>query len=709
MGAQLLFALAILINSTSSVPGQTTEAPENSTRFDDVVFAISFSPDGHTLAIARGAREPVRQFARIELWDVETERLRTIIKGFDGPIHSISFSPDGNTLISSSAEFRAAKLQQKARSRDGETSAELKWWDSRTGELRQKFVLPDDTMHYIRATQSPDGKLLALSRHSGQPVPTFRGFRRFEPMIPGPDLVFASPWWLETMRMRLVDAQTGELKHKLDEVNPGAVSFSPDGALFAVANGSEVKLWNSQTGRETGKLKKLRGNANALAFSPNGQTLAVASTKFERKYDKDNIRIIGLSEIKLFEVATGKVVMSLRDVGAVNTLVFSNDGRILVMGGILPRKGGDAAGLKFLNIQSATTHDLETGGDYKEIVDQLRLSPDGSLLAFRTNPATVKLFDTRSGMVKHTFDAESVGDAVERPSSRFLVSVKRMLAVAFSADGKTVAAESEQGEIKFWDFRTGEVKRELSVDQDDPLLVAVSADGRSFAEVSQDKLLYWDTNSTAKKLISGAAGPTPSALALSADGRVLAVGSATGVRLMSPSGEVLRDFRDSEGLINRLTFSRDGRLLAGAADDTIVVWSVANGQVEKTMQVRNEITSIAFSPNGQLLATAAIDNIISIWNLGNDFAQSTLKKHESSVNAVAFSPDGRWLASGGDDRTIVLWDVATGKSRRTFKGHDQTVTSLAFSSDGQLIASGSGNASVVIWEVATGKLNRVLR
>src|SRR5882672_2342008 len=78
------------------------------TGFDDVVFAIVFSPDGRTLAVARGASEPSQRFGRIELWNTETGKLRHVIKGFDGPVRSLSFAPDGETLVSGSSEFHSA-------------------------------------------------------------------------------------------------------------------------------------------------------------------------------------------------------------------------------------------------------------------------------------------------------------------------------------------------------------------------------------------------------------------------------------------------------------------------------------------------------------------------------------------------------------------------------------------------------------------------
>ena len=706
------FAGLALLGLTLPTIGQRRTSTGNPTSFDDVVFAVSFSPDGRTLAIARGASEPVHRFGRIELWDTETGRLRHLIKGFDGPVQSISFSPDGHTLISCSTEFRTLKLQQKARSRDGVSFGELKWWYTRTWELKQRVVMPGDGSYSIRATQSSDGKQLAVAEtfweHSVFLTPIFDGQRtNLDLAIPRP---FSPPSLFFKTEMKLLEAQTGELRFKLDVDRPGAASFSPDGSLLAVANGKEIKLWNVQTGKEVRKLKDLRGTSNAVAFSPNGLSLAVASTKYERENGEHFVKIIGISEVKLFDARTGKVTLTLKDVGAVNSLAFSLNGRILLVGGVLPENKGEVAGMKLFDLQTGKVTNLPTGADYKEAVDSLVLSQNGNLLAFRSGPATVKLIDTEKGTVTQTWDADSVGDAVERPASRFLLSVTRVLAVAFSADGMTVSGESDHGEIKSWDQRTGEVKRHLSTEQDEPSLVAASTNGKSFAEVSQEKLLFWDVNSDTKRIIPLPGPQRVSALALSADGQMLAVASDSEVKLLLPTGEVTKTLSGPEDSVSRLAFSNDGRMLAGAEEDgTIRIWNVASGHSEKTLTALTRITALVFAPNGETLATAAADNTISIWNLQTRAAQGKLEKHDATINALAFSANGQWLASGGDDRTIVLWDVAAGKSKRTFKGHDQTVTSLAFSPDGQILASGSGNASVVLWDVETGKLNRVLK
>jgi WD40 repeat protein len=714
-GATRLFLLALGLWLALLPSSARAQSIDNARSSDDVVFAVAFSPDGKTVAIARGSRELVQRFGRIELWDVDSLKLRVLIKGFDGPVRSISFSADGSTLLSGSSEFRSVKLQQKARSREGDVSAELKWWDTRTGELKRKITMPGDHNYSVRAIQSPDGKQLVLTEISQEPSPS-----RFSLPVSGPrtaipnlDLltmqVLSRGAPLVKVEMKVVDAESGELKFKLDMGQPGASRMSPDGSLLAVANGKEIKLWNLQTGKEVRKLKGFKGNANAVAFSPDGRTLAVTNTRLQREYAEDVVKIIGISEVDVFEVSTGKALLKLKDVGAVNAVAFSPDGRILIAGGMLPENNGTGPGLSFFNLETGKRSYFATGGDYHDAVASLAISRDGDLLALRSGPGSVKLLDTRRGIVKETWDETSVGDVIERRrASRFLLSVTRVLAVAFSADGNTVSGESDRGEIKLWDTRTGETKQHLSIEQENPSLVAASADGKSFAEVTDGELFLWNANSEEKRAVALPGQPAVSALALSVDGELLAVGSARSLSLLSLTGEVVKNLQGQEGSISRLAFSDDQRTLAGAdASGTVKIWDIASGRIENRLSV-TEVTTMAFAPNAQTLAIATKDNSISIWNVRTGVLQAKFHKQESIINALAFSANGQWLASGSDDRTIVLWEAATGKSKRTLKGHEQTVSALAFSRDGHLLASGGGNGSVVLWEVETGKLQRIL-
>jgi WD40 repeat protein len=705
-------ALCLILTVITLSVAQRRNSRHTQTGFDDVVFAVSFSPDAKTLAIARGASEPAQRFGRIELWDTETGKLRHVIKGFDGPVMSISFSPDGQTLVSGSLEYRSSKIQEKARSREGMVSAELKWWDGYTGELKHKLTMGGEGVSSLNLTLSPDGKDLVVAQSF-----IFFSFLAISPTFQpsgGPDSPFVNmpnrPIVSFGAEMKLLDAQTGELKLKLSSGQSSNTTYSPDGAFLAVVRGKEIKLWNSQTGKDERKFKGFKGRPTALAFSPDGRLLAVATMSFDRESAGDYIKIIGTSEVRLFDVRSGREMRKFTGIGAVNTVAFSPSGKFLFLGGVTREGETDIPGFSMLNLETSKLASFPVGDDYSEAVDSIALSKDGTLLAFRSGRETVKLLDTKTLKVKQTLDSTSVGSGIERPASRFLVSVKRVLAVAFSADGRTVAAETDQGEIKLWDPRTGEVRKELTNGQDDPTLVAVSADGKSFAEFGEGNVQFWSSGSDAKQTVPLPAGVSISAMAMSADSQTVALASAKDVLLINAAGKVSRTLTGQHGAINNLAFSVDGRVLAASAEDgTIEIWNLASQRIERTIAAGLALTALRFSPNGQILAAATADRDVTLWNLQSGLAQAKLEKHDAVVNALTFSADGQLLASGGDDRTVFIWETVSGKSKRKLKGHDQTVTSLAFSPDGRLLASGSGNASVVLWEVQTGKFNRVLR
>lgn len=713
---------------------QTRRPPRGVTSLTDVIYSTQFSPDSKTLAIARGAGGS----GRVELWDVETGTLKRAIKGFDGAVWSVSFSPDGKTLVTGGSGFRTNKLQDELGRKNGKRFAELKWWDVETGELKQQMEVPGEERLSVMASHSPNGNLLATVEYSYQGMMASPAFDSLSGNRNGPlsPTTFGNYVGGYNADLKLRDAKTGEVKLKLKSgmisyqslFNRGytgytmpddalmfvmrfrtvPLTFSPDGQIVAAWNQSEVRLWNTSSGEEVGKLKGFKGRLSAIAFSPDGLLLAAGINQFTVKKSQPIFK----SQVLLYEVEAGRLLQPLTvTTSSISALAFSRNGSQLLIGG--SRREGDqnAGTVELVSLRSGslgTPYADETG-----FVQTLVLSPNAKSLALQTDASTLKLLDTISWDVQHTFDGANDTSSADAIVRRHILSLKSVAAIAFSADGKTLSGGIDQGGVRLWDVRTGEVKKQLAEGEDSGSIMAISSNGTIVGEVGADETLrLWNTSLGEKKTVL-MSGSSVSTLALSPDGATLAVGYPSRIVLVDTvTGEAVQALAGQQSQptkINCLVFSADGRTLASGEDGRVEVWDLATGQIRKTIAADGSVTALRFAPDGRTLASGSQDGSVSLWDLQTGSLSLELRKHTAAVNAIAFSTAGDLMASGGDDRTVIIWETATGKARRTLKGHDLAVTSLAFSPNASLLACGSGNASVVLWDVQTGKLNRVLR
>lgn len=724
-----LVVIGILL-CAAALDAQPRRGQRTVTELTDIVYSIRFSPDSRTVAIARKSGD----IGRVELWDADTGVLRRVIRGFDGSVWSVSFAPDGKTLVTGSGGLHLTRIQQDSRRNQGKRFVELKWWDTETGELKQQMELPGEDPVRVMAMYSPDGRtLVTLEYRSPMIFTTFEDSGSFGE--PGRFQSFPrqSSAILYDADMRILDARTGEVRLKIkgginsyQSFGYGSryaasdlfsnfmasslrqpLAFSPDGQFVAVWNSKEVKIWKSETGEEVRKLKDFKGNLSAVAFSPDNRTLVAATSKVSFKNDQPVFR----SEINLCNIASAARTQALAiNTKSISSVSFAPNGRQLLIGGLQRESDQVFATLELFDLQNGSQGTLiaKDEGTTSSAV----LSPDGAVLAFQTDASTVNLVDIQTWSIKHTFDATSDATSANKSIRRFLLSVKSVLALAFSSDGKTVSGEVEHDGIKVWDTRTGELKKEVTDHEDTNSIVGISSNATTAAEVGEENLRLWNVSSGEKKTVPTAGGSI-SAIALSSDGQTVAIAHPSQIILLNAgTGQLalaLKAEQAQQSKISCMTFSADDRDLATAEDSRVAIWDLTTGQFKKMITSGGNVTALRFAPDGRSLASASQDGSVSLWDLQTGALRLHLKKHSAAVNAIAFSKAGDLMATGGDDRSVIIWDTATGKARRTLKGHDLTVTSLAFSSDTSLLASGSGNASVVLWDVATGKLNRVLK
>jgi WD40 repeat protein/serine/threonine protein kinase len=243
--------------------------------------------------------------------------------------------------------------------------------------------------------------------------------------------------------------------------------------------------------------------------------------------------------------------------------------------------------------------------------------------------------------------------------------------------------------------------------------VAFSGDGRQLAAADTETgLTVWDLQGGQEIPAWRKPIKILSSVAASADGRYLAAGNgytSSGGELWvwdAATGKELVHLKAHTSQILNLAFSPDGKRIATASyDHTVKTWDAATGKELWALPAAGQwwYRCVAFSPDGKHLATAGPWNVLKLWDAESGQEVHTFGGHTQAVVCVAFSPDGKYLVSAGIDRTAKVWDLEQRKELVTYSGHAGEVHALAFSPDSKRVASGSHDQTVRIWDAATGQ------
>ncbi|KOX15613.1 WD40 repeat domain-containing serine/threonine protein kinase [Nocardiopsis sp. NRRL B-16309] len=275
-------------------------------------------------------------------------------------------------------------------------------------------------------------------------------------------------------------------------------------------------------------------------------------------------------------------------------------------------------------------------------------------------------------------------------------------AVAFGADGDTLATAGSDGTVRLWDAGTGDQVATLTGDSDDVHSVAFSPDGTTLASGGGDTVRLWDAGTGDQvAALTGHEGSVY-AVAFSPDGRFVASADGDTVRLSDVgTGEQVAALTGHSYSVRSVAFSPDGTTLAtGSNDGTVRLWEAGTGEPVATLTAHQvTVAAVAFSPDGTTLASGGFDNTVRLWDVGTGEQITTLAEYRESVLSVAFGPDGTTLATGGNDGVVRLVDVDTGHQIATLTDHDDSVTSVAFSPDGNSLVAGNDDGTPRLWTI----------
>jgi WD40 repeat protein len=263
-------------------------------------------------------------------------------------------------------------------------------------------------------------------------------------------------------------------------------------------------------------------------------------------------------------------------------------------------------------------------------------------------------------------------------------------ALAWSPEGKLLAAATLAGPVALLEAGEGKVLRELPGHPGGALAVDFSPDGRLLATGGQDGLLRVYAVEDGRQQAEGkAGGDWVEHVAWSPTGQYVASAAAKVVRVWTPGLKHLGGYEAHPGTLTALYWLQDREEVVAGCRGGLFRSSPWRTEPSGYLEYEGAILAVEPSPNGRYIAAGCHEGTAYVWWLGEtrDF---TMPGHQAKVTALAWSPDSKLLATG-DAEAIDLWSftgsAADGAEPRRIEDLGGRVLGLRFREDGLLLCA----------------------
>lgn len=448
-----------------------------------------------------------------------------------------------------------------------------------------------------------------------------------------------------------------------------SVAWSPDGTKIASSQlEDEIHIWDVSSMGLLNTLAPAESSYSTLAWSPDSTQIAGyvdddiliwniddnqpvfrwnahASYVSDIKWaDNGLLASTGHDEItRIWDVSTQVEIASFRNVEYVAAHASWNaDGTQIAT--------AEYSAVKVWDID--TKSQLAANFEYALAIWNFSWSSDGSQIA-------TTLWDPIYGNIVQIWDATDGSHIIDLPQ----VHVNRIVDIAWSPDGTTIATSEADDRIILWDATQWTFIKEivgygygggLSWSPDNTRLAATTWGNTRVVDVDTGTQIVWFRGSFS----NFAWHPDGSGLA------VIAVNSQREASINihdTHTGEIRRTFQTAE-VPTAITWSNDGqRLITGSASGVLQIWDANTSALLREINAHPDldIVYLAYHPDHDIVASFSISNTfpnneVRVWDVNSGVLRDAIDTNQSQINLIEWSIDGR-LAVLGNNGLLKVW------------------------------------------------------
>ena len=148
--------------------------------------------------------------------------------------------------------------------------------------------------------------------------------------------------------------------------------------------------------------------------------------------------------------------------------------------------------------------------------------------------------------------------------------------------------------------------------------------------------------------------------------------------------------------IGDIHFTPDGKgFYARDNSGQSIRYSDLASAAQEVIAVNGKISALELSPDGTKLAGAGVNGNLFIWDIRNNYAETSIRVPNASLTAVCFAPDSKTIVVGTTSGQVYI--MQNSRIVRTLSGHTAGITNIRFNYKGSFMATASKDWSVRLW------------